>query len=483
MGVAIKRNATTPRVEQIERISPNAPTKMEVAQDDNLYSVDFSVRRKSALLMALALSVHLGGYELARGGVVALFTSDELGFGRSGGGGLSALPLAVGCVSPFSILVLWVYGRSLRWGPARALRTHTLITSFVPIFCASVLKILERSAAGERRWSQFIIFFAFVFQNAYVQLLYAQHWAFLSSVLTSNEGKRLFAPIAGLGSIGSTFCAGLVSHIVGRIGLTGLMYLAACCYLVCASLSEYAFVSAGRGHFAPKLKGTPQDGSITTNGGNRSPYKGSTFDQARLLFGRVPVLRALFVEIIISQSLSSLVNFIFLINLKASIASDELRAGWSGSFYMWINGVSGIFQFILIPRMLKFCDARRFWLGMPVVMILCTSHQFKTIGTNDLLASSASFFAIKTMEYSLRGAANEMIYVNLDFESRYLGKKVVSLVAGKFGKSGMALILAALMTNYGESSGAMPTLVLAAVVFSFLWLIASIKLHYLIGTS
>jgi len=149
---------------------------------------------------------------------------------------------------------------------------------------------------------------------------------------------------------------------------------------------------------------------------------------------------------------------------------------------MWINGISGIFQFILIPYvMLKFCDARRFWLGMPVVMILCTLHQYKTIGSNDLLASSASFFAIKVMEYSLRGAANELIYVDLDFESRYIGKKVVSLVAGKFGKSAMALILAALMTNYGESPGAMPTLLVAAVAFSFLWLLAAIKLHYLIG--
>ena len=174
------------------------------------------------------------------------------------------------------------------------------------------------------------------------QLLYAQHWAFLSSVLTSNEGKRLFAPIAGLGSIGSTFCAGLVSHIVGRIALTGLMYLAACCYLICASLSEYAFVIAGRGHFAPKMKDIAQDGSITTtNGGNRSPYKGSTFDQAMLLFRRVPVLRALFVEIIISQSLSSLVNFIFLLQLKSSITSDELRAGWSGNFcaYLYLDHV------------------------------------------------------------------------------------------------------------------------------------------------
>ena len=118
---------------------------------------------------------------------------------------------------------------------------------------------------------------------------------------------------------------------------------------------------------------------------------------------------------------------------------------------------------------------------MPVVMILCSLHQYKTIGSNDLLASSASFFAIKVMEYSLRGAANELIYVDLDFESRYIGKKVVSLVAGKFGKSAMALILAALMTNYGESPGAMPTLLVAAVAFSFLWLLAAIKLHYLIG--
>ena len=166
-----------------------------------------------------------------------------------------------------------------------------------------------------------------------MQLLYAQHWAFLSSVLTSNEGKRLFAPIAGLGSIGSTCCAGIVSHIVGRVGLTGLMYLAACCYLVCASLSEYAFVIAGRGHFAPKMKNIAKsNGSIPADGGNRSPYKGSTFDQARLLFQRVPVLRALFVEVIVSQSLSSLVNYIFLVTLKSSISSDELRAGWSGSF-------------------------------------------------------------------------------------------------------------------------------------------------------
>ena len=95
-----KRSATTP---------PSSPNKMEAAQDEmKLHSVDFAVRRKSALLMALALSVHLGGCEshsferivlarylthlvhgsthnhadeLARGGVVALFTSGRCGCG------------------------------------------------------------------------------------------------------------------------------------------------------------------------------------------------------------------------------------------------------------------------------------------------------------------------------------------------------------------------------------------------------------------
>eukprot|EP00581_Thalassiosira_minuscula_P001267 CAMPEP_0183741914 /NCGR_PEP_ID=MMETSP0737-20130205/63444_1 /TAXON_ID=385413 /ORGANISM="Thalassiosira miniscula, Strain CCMP1093" /LENGTH=122 /DNA_ID=CAMNT_0025977405 /DNA_START=84 /DNA_END=448 /DNA_ORIENTATION=+ len=52
----------------------------------------FSNRGRSVLFMSLSLAVHLGGYELARATVMALFTSDTLGFGHGEEGGLSALP-------------------------------------------------------------------------------------------------------------------------------------------------------------------------------------------------------------------------------------------------------------------------------------------------------------------------------------------------------------------------------------------------------
>lgn len=87
------------------------------------------------------------------------------------------------------------------------------------------------------------------------------------------------------------------------------------------------------------------------------------------------------------------------------------------------------------------------------------------------------------MEYSLRGAANEMLYVSLDYESRYLGKKVISLIAGKFGKSVMAVALSLVMVMYGEEKEIMWYLLATATVFTFLWLFVSMSLHTLIEAS
>lgn len=49
------------------------------------------------------------------------------------------------------------------------------------------------------------------------------------------------------------------------------------------------------------------------------------------LFKRVPILGALFCEVILSQCLSSLLNFQFMVKVKEEILDDEIRAGWTGS--------------------------------------------------------------------------------------------------------------------------------------------------------
>lgn len=493
-----------------------------------------SPRGKSVMAMSVALAIHLGGYELARAAVMALFTSDGLGFGKgvqdNGGdqideantegkveGGLSALPMAVGCVSPFSVALLWFYAKTLDFGgPAYALRTHTLVCAVTQMVAGWILGALDQflkasakdgsdttavhleTSSGIKLVSQPLLFLLFVAQNAYVQLLYAQHWAFISSVLTAEEGTKVFAPIAGLGSIGSTLAAGLVSVLVEKGGLMGLLYVAGASYVASAFMANIAFGLARRHGFEPiggrheenpcKVKNidSKTNEEVNESESPSSPTacckKGGLFQQAYYLFKRVPVLEALFFEVVVSQCLSSLVNFIYLYKLKATIIDDSQRAGWSGNFYAWINGVSGIFQFFIIPVLLKYCEAHRIWIAMPTIMLCCTLYQFATHESSGLFGASASFFAIKTMEYSLRGAANEMLYVNLDFESRYLGKKIISLIAGKFGKSAMAVALSLVMVMYEDRQNMMWYLLAAALFFTQIWLLSSIRLHSLIAS-
>jgi hypothetical protein len=48
------------------------------------------------------------------------------------------------------------------------------------------------------------------------------------------------------------------------------------------------------------------------------------------LFRRVPILRAMFIEVILSQCLSSVLNFQFMVKVKEAIVNDEDRASWTG---------------------------------------------------------------------------------------------------------------------------------------------------------
>jgi ATP/ADP translocase len=61
-----------------------------------------------------------------------------------------------------------------------------------------------------------------------------------------------------------------------------------------------------------------------------------------------------------------------------------------------------------------------------------------------------SFFAAKVMDYSIRNVLNEMIYVPLDFDSRYLGKEVIGVFGNRFGKSGISLVLSGLGYAFGS---------------------------------
>ena len=191
--------------------------------------------------------------------------------------------MAVGYASPFSVALLWFYAKTLDLGgPSYALyerRDTNCIWIDLRTFNHH-LKMDETNCplANAKLWDQTLLFLLFLFQNAYVQLSYVQHWTFISSVLAPEEGTKAFAPIAGLGSIGSTIAAGLVSVLVERVGLIGLLHMAGASYVVSALLADVAFETARMGGYEPRGGGNKYDRKDSGDERDSGNNKNNIFD-------------------------------------------------------------------------------------------------------------------------------------------------------------------------------------------------------------
>jgi hypothetical protein len=218
--------------------------------------------------MTLANALHFGAYELARSAIMALFTSDNTGFANT-----AAVTLSTGLVSPFAVAVLYAHRRVFdRHGPRRSLLYTTIayavsmsMTAVVLRWCAT-LEQQQPMSDLPKRISQCWIVFLFVAKNAFVQLLTAQHWSFLTTVLLSSSsvpaGATWTPVIAGIASVAATAAGWLVSPLVGILssrpttstmdntnnsnhsnndGLTGLLLVASAVMMLTSYCSDEAY--------------------------------------------------------------------------------------------------------------------------------------------------------------------------------------------------------------------------------------------------
>jgi len=413
--------------------------------------------KKSAFIMSLSMALHFFGYEFSRSSILSLFTSKTVGFGDSSW----AFPLAMSCVSPLSFLMLLGYGRELGLrGPRAALRNSGLFCAVflclsgvgVSLLGAGAEGLLSSSSVsvpifGDMTPSKALIWASFVFQNSYAHLLYTQQWSFIGSVLTAEEGATLFSAIAGLSSLSSTAAGAILSITVDKMGLAGLLGVAGTTLVVSMILADAAYGISEIYNFDPaedmKIKKKEKDESGTSN----TPKEMGLIAKTRDMFLRVPVLGALFNEVVSFQSFATLLNIWMVTMLKDVISDDAERAAWTGKFYSYVNGVSGTFQFVLLPIFLKRVDVKVIWRILPFIPLCCI---LSTQVQPSLNLVAFSFFAAKVMDYSIRNVLNEMIYVPLDFDSRYLGKEVIGVFGNRFGKSGISLLLSGMGYAFGS---------------------------------
>jgi ATP/ADP translocase len=115
---------------------------------------------------------------------------------------------------------------------------------------------------------------------------------------------------------------------------------------------------------------------------------------------------------------------------------------------------------------------------MPLIMLVFTLYM-SLKEEQDLAIVAAAFCIMKTMEYSLRGVSNEMTFASLDYESRYVAKQEIALLANRFSKSFTAVTLS-LLTKYVAYTTLQDILSWTASILAGFWLITSYQLTTII---
>jgi ATP/ADP translocase len=355
--------------------------------------------------------------------------------------------------------------KSTTLGCASILGLSALVIDRMDAMIPNDVEVVAGSTVS--RMTRYIVGALFVFRESYVQLLTSQHWSFISSILTPSESSRWFAPISGLTSITSALAAAGVGKMSALLGLQGVLLVAAVVLSGSIGFGRMAYSIAEKNGFNPaeehdrkKKQKQQKQQLVTSTSSNNNRAKDSLFAKAGDVFAREPTLWALFCEILACQGLSTLLNVCCITRVSEVMPDDAERAGWMGKFFAAINVLSCVLQFGVLPATSSYFEPGTLWRGMPLLMLAMTlplafpKLGFGFIGgggtTDPSLAMVATaFLVMKTLEFSVRRMLDEMVYVPLDYESRFLGKEVIGVLGYRFGKSAASLTLSAITSSFG----------------------------------
>ncbi|KAK1746754.1 putative ADP/ATP carrier protein [Skeletonema marinoi] len=260
----------------------------------------------------------------------------------------------------------------------------------------SLLAILTRYTVGA----------LFIFRESYVQLITSQHWSFISSVLTPNQSSTWFAPISGLTSITSALAAMGVGKLSAVWGLQGVLGVAAVVLGGSVVFGEAAYGIAEKNGFNPADEHKKKHGKSSSSKTNNDE---SLITKARDVFTRVPTLWALFCEILACQGLSTVLNVLTVPRCRRLFRMIlRGQVGWVIAKHAMERNADANVGYDLL-RIRSKVEWRHKW--RPFIEFDC----IRLLGNEDL-------------EFSVRRMLDEMVYVPLDFESRFLGKEVIGVL-------------------------------------------------------
>jgi hypothetical protein len=264
----------------------------------------------ASFFMAAALCFHFFGYEASRAASISLLAAEDTGLGSG------ALSISVAVGSPISAVVLFLYARSIKKNGPR----FTLLVSNI---CCTFLLGLMSVACGFLKgfWGQSIVLLFFCFREIYVSLLSTQQWSFIASVLDIKTANYLvsFAGIVSVASAVGGCCVEMIVRLGGVRALLVMAFISCGFSFICAEIANYLATSVHE--LSTGMEGE-QNGIDQEKSEKDEMKKGfglGFWRKSCVLLMKHETLQFLFVEALIHQCCSNMLNMMFYDGLRTGI--------------------------------------------------------------------------------------------------------------------------------------------------------------------
>jgi ATP:ADP antiporter, AAA family len=252
----------------------------------------------------------------------------------------------------------------------------------------------------------------YVWSSVFNLFVVSVFWSLLVDAFTTEQGKRLFGPIAAGGTAGAVFGPLLTGALVAHVGVAGVL-------LCSAALLEIAVLCSRRIEARADAPTRPPD----------EPLRGHA------LAGLARVMRSPFLAGIVVYVLCTTFAATFIYMEQAQIVHDQLGDREERTAYFaWVdlatNGLALVFQLGLTAPLLR-------WLGPGLVMTALPLVQ--TVGLVALVSAPALAtlavvqIAGRSLTHGLTRPARELLFTTVSREDKYKAKNVIDTLVFRFG--------------------------------------------------
>lgn len=331
----------------------------------------------------------------------------------------AGLPTAMG-LGVFAVLfTVWVYVRILsKVGPRRTLAISCIASAFLILLHYIGLSV-------GLKWFALT---GFLLKEAYIVLIVEQYWSFLNSKITSDHAKKLFGAVLGISSMGSILGSRISAAIVVDMGSEKMLLIAAVLTLIAVFFADLGFRLVGEPDYDVKREKT------------------LTKPMALSLFRTNPVLKYIFLVIILTQLFSAVTELRFHGILETNFETTELQNQYENQFWSWVETTGLVFNFVVSPILLSVVSLRVIHFIFPTIHILSA---IAIVVHPSIETVTLSFLVFKSTDYSVFRAAKEMLYIPFSFDTRYRAKEVIDVFGYRAGKGAVSFAIAGLQGVVG----------------------------------